>query len=233
VTDPPTTVVQRQGVDPSAGNSAELGSAAVVDFWDRRHQAAGEGASGGHISLGEAGNRAFYHVRLGQLLTLAGGSSPDVPIDALDAGCGKGIFARGMAECGYRVTGFDPSENAIAVCRDKARFRESYAVSTMTSYPSGRLFDFVYSIDVLFHIMDDAEWRASVERLCRLVRLGGRIALVDSDKPQQRRWAQYQKTRPAAAYLSVYQACGIEAQGTARCGPPGFPNVFNIGRRVA
>jgi len=218
---------------PTPPAATDLAPDEVVRFWDQRHAAVGEGASGGFISLGEAGNRALYLVRLGQLLTLAGGSSPDAPVDVLDAGCGKGIFARGLAECGYRVTGFDPSESAIAVCRGKARHREEYRVSSMVEFPGSRLFDLVYSIDVMFHIMDDDQWRASVQRLCRLVRLGGRIALVDTDQPEGRRWAQYQKTRAGDAYRDLYRAHGIEPLGTARCGPPGYPNVFHIGRRIA
>lgn len=217
---------------PAAAAPQDLRPDEVVRFWDDRHRDAGEGASGGFISLGEAGNHALYHIRLGQLLTLAGGSSPAAPVDILDAGCGKGIFSRGMAECGYRVTGFDPSEQAISLCKQRARHREQYSVSTIAHYPSSRLFDLVYSIDVLFHIMDDSEWRESVARLCRLVKLGGRIALVDSDQPLERRWAQYQKTRPADAYHRIYRDNGIEPAGTARCGPPGYPNVFTIGRRI-
>ena len=206
----------------------------AVGFWDQRHQDEGEGSSGGSLGLGEQGKHAFYAIRTGQLLDLAGGSCAQAPLDVLDAGCGKGIFARAMSQSGYRVTGFDPSEAAIAYCRDFARpgDHDNYSVATMTSFTPLRLFDFVYSIDVLFHIMDDVEWEKSVRRLCDWVRVGGRIALVDSDQDRARTWANYQKTRPPQSYRELFADSGFEFIGSWPCGPTGFPNHFNVGRRV-
>ena len=219
---------------PLPAETAALSPEDAVDFWDQRHREKGDGSSGGSVSLGEQGNHAFYAIRAGQLLDLAGGSSARAPMDVLDAGCGKGIFARAMTESGYRVTAFDPSEAAITHCQRLARLgdRENYSVATMTSFRPTRLFDLVYAIDVLFHIMNDGEWEDSVRTLCGWVRFGGRIALVDSDHQQARQWARYQKTRPPQSYGKIFADCGFEVIGSHPCGPKGFPNRFNIARRV-
>lgn len=213
---------------------ADLTPAEAVDYWDRRHARLPERSSGGHSSLGEAGNRVMYQIRLAQLLEVAGsGSVEAAPRDVLDAGCGKGILTRALAECGYRVHAFDPSESALRLCIDRAVGGDTYQLATMTSFRPERLYDLVYSVDVLFHIMDEDEWRSSVAGLCACVRLGGRIALVDQDHATPRRWGNYQRTRPPRTYFEIYESCGLRPEGTTRCGPPGLPNVFILGRRVA
>ncbi|MDP4013128.1 MAG: class I SAM-dependent methyltransferase [Candidatus Nanopelagicales bacterium] len=214
------------------GNQRELTPDEAVGYWESRHVKLGDRSSGGHSSLGEKGNRILYQIRLAQLMALAGaGPSGSVPLDILDAGCGKGIFARGMAESGYRVHAFDPSESAIAECRAKAVGGDAYQLSTAASYAPDRLFALVYSIDVMFHIMDDGEWDRSVKHLCDSVQLGGLIALVDHGNPEPRRWADYQKTRAPRAYFDIYESRGLRPDGTSPCGPMGYPNVFVIGRR--
>lgn len=204
-----------------------------VRFWDDRHGAARQLSSGGFRVLGETGNHALYEVRIGQLLELTAAShSPAAAMTALDAGCGKGIFARGLALAGLRVTGFDPSANAIDECRRSAGPLEDYSVGTATQFATDRLFDLVYSVDVMFHIMDDEQWRASVRRLCRLVRLGGRIALVDHDRDHPVTWGRYQRTRPPADYFELYHEAGIQPDGLRRCGPAGYPTAFIQGTRI-
>lgn len=205
----------------------------VVGLWDKRHGQASTLSSGGFISLGETGNHALYTVRLAQLMNLSGATwSPSAPMHTLDAGCGKGIFSRGLAAAGVRASGFDPSPNAIDYCRSQAGPREDYTVNTATDYPGDRLFDLVYSIDVMFHIMNDDEWGDSVRRLCALVRLGGRLAIVDHARPVRRQWSDYQMTRPPSDYYGVFEGAGLQPMGLQPCGPPGYPTAFIIGRRT-
>lgn len=171
----------------------------AIRYWDDRHRSLGELRSGGHIGLSEAANEIFYRVRLGKLLELIGNlNAPNEPMFVLDAGCGKGRFARELAACGFCVDGIDASDAAIAANRatDGVRFQ----VSTVAAWRSPTLYDVVMSIDVLFHILDDEEWASSVRNLASLTRLGGQLIVTDENRDDPRAAGNYIVHRPRAAY---------------------------------
>ena len=130
---------------------------------------------GGDFSSDHATNEILYALRLGRLINIVGDvSSVEAPMRILDAGCGKGFFARAMARFGHRVDGIDTSPHAIDECRRGRAADDAYAVSSLSGWAPSYLYDVVYSIDVLFHIMDDAVWESSVRNLVSLVRMGGK-----------------------------------------------------------
>src|SRR5690606_12887262 len=117
-------------------------------------------------------NRAFYFIRLGKLLELIEVHSNKVgEVYALDAGCGLGYFADNLSLCGYKVTGIDSSPTAIDFC--KSTKRGEYILTALSQFTSPVLFDVVYSVDVLFHIVDDVEWSKSFTNLVTLVNSSG------------------------------------------------------------
>lgn len=203
-------------------------------YWDRRHRAFTSMTSGGVVGLDHAGNEIFYQVRLGRLLDLVGdGADPLAPLRVLDAGCGKGWFARAMARFGHRVDGIDVSSVAIAECTEQAGDRDDYAVSELARWSPPYLYDVVYSVDVLFHIMEDDLWEASVLNLARQVRLGGRLILADHGRDADRVWSTYQKTRALGRYRKLVEPRGFSA---GRFVPYGFRNTpvgFLVFDRVA
>jgi SAM-dependent methyltransferase len=95
-----------------------LTTAEAAAYWDARHQREDDLRSGGNRGLDYAGNEMFYARRLGALLELIGdqGSGTE-PMFVLDAGCGKGQFARALARCGHRVDAIDASPSAIEYAR--------------------------------------------------------------------------------------------------------------------
>lgn len=203
-------------------------------YWDRRHAEADDLASGGHISLSRAENAMLYAVRVARLLEVLGTrSEPASPLRVLDAGCGRGHFSRAMASFGHRVDGIDTSEVAIAACRSEASPSESYAVSALRDWSPPVLYDVVVSIDVLYHLMDDDEWEESVRHLASLVRLGGRLGLVDHEADVDRTWSHYQRTRAAGRYRAVLEDCGMRVD---RFVPNDFrsdPSGMHVAVRVA
>ena len=187
-----------------------LGTQEALEFWDRRHQSHGELRSGGNLSFDHATNEILYALRLGRLIDIVGDvSSVEAPMRILDAGCGKGFFARAMARFGHRVDGIDTSPHAIDECRRGRAADDAYAVSSLSGWAPPYLYDVVYSIDVLFHIMDDAVWESSVRNLASLVRLGGQIVLVDHVGDADRVWGDYQKTRAVSRYRSLLSQQGF------------------------
>ena len=128
----------------------------------------------------------------------------------LDAGCGKGHFSRALAGYGHRVDGIDASPAAVALCQESGGSRESYAVSTLASWRPAYLYDAAICVDVLFHLMDDADWLDSVRNLASLVRLGGSLVLADHDSDEDRVWSAYHKTRARSRYNEVLAEAGFE-----------------------
>ena len=174
----------------------------AIRYWEQRHRSAGELRSGGHIGLSEAANEIFYRIRLGKLLELIGTlNAPAEPLFILDAGCGKGRFARELSACGFCVDGIDVSPAAIAASRAAGGAR--FEVSSLASWTSPTLYDVVISLDVLFHILDDEEWTASVRNLASLTRLGGQLIVTDEYRDVPRPAGNYILHRPVPAYASL------------------------------
>jgi 2-polyprenyl-3-methyl-5-hydroxy-6-metoxy-1,4-benzoquinol methylase len=206
----------------------------AIDYWDQRHREADVLRSGGDMSFDFAGNQMFYALRTGRLIDLIGdASSVTAPKRLLDAGCGKGYFSHQMAAFGHVVDGIDSSEHAIELCRSAATERENYAVSTLDAWRPPYLYDVVYCVDVLFHIMDNEVWEASVRNLASLVAWGGRLLLVDHGGPQDRLWSRYQRTRAGSRYDEVLTSCGFERDGFLVYGFRATPAGFHIFTRVA
>jgi SAM-dependent methyltransferase len=178
-------------------------------YWDARHRDQDELASGGHIGLDRAGNELFYALRLGGLLGAVGDlSSATAPLFVLDAGCGKGYFARALARCGHRVDAFDASEEAL----DRARAAGGgprYARARLDEWRSPWPYDIVLCVDVLFHLLDDTEWAAALRNLASLVRLTGRLIVTDEDTAVPRARGDYILHRPTAAYRSALEPLGL------------------------
>jgi len=75
------------------------------------------------------------------------------------------------------------------------------------------LYDVVISVDVLFHIMEDHIWAASVRNLGMLVRSRGRLILADHDLVADRQWGDYQVSRARQRYLDLLTSDGFVHRG--------------------
>ncbi|HZU91293.1 MAG TPA: class I SAM-dependent methyltransferase [Stellaceae bacterium] len=143
----------------------------VAAHWNRR--AAHFDEDFGH-SVRTAAERAAWDRILD--LVLAGKG----PLDALDVGCGTGFLALELAARGHRVTGVDFAPAMIAQARDKAaargfavRFEEADAEAL--PFPAGS-FDLVVSRHLLWTLPHP---EAAIDEWIRVLRPGGRLALVD------------------------------------------------------
>ncbi|MBX9395375.1 class I SAM-dependent methyltransferase [Streptomyces sp. TRM72054] len=179
------------------------------DYWDTRHRVHDDLASGGHIGLDRAGNEIFYALRLGILLPLISDLADEsAPLFVLDAGCGKGHFARALARCGHRVDAFDASEEAVTHARAQGG-RPRYAVAALDEWRSPWAYDVVLCFDVLFHILDDEEWATGLRNLASLVRITGRLILTDEDIGTRRPRGDYILHRPTAEYIALLEPLGL------------------------
>ena len=211
-----------------------LGVDEALKFWDRRHQVQDELRSGGDLTYDHATNEVFYALRLGRLIDILGlATAPVWQRHLLDAGCGKGFFARGMGRFDHLVDGIDGSPHAIEECRSLGGPNETYEVSTLSSWAPAHQYDAVYSVDVAFHIMDDDEWAASMRNLGSLVKLGGQLLVVDHVTDEDKVWQNYQKTRAFSRYTSLFAEQGFSRTGFVQYGFLGSPAGFHVFTRDA
>src|SRR5437870_463126 len=101
-------------------------------------------------------------------------------LDVLDAGCGTGFLSLELASRGHRVVGVDFAPAMLGEARRKAaeqglaiRFEEADA--EQLSYPPGS-FDLVVSRHVLWTLPHP---EAAIDEWIRLLRPGGRLAVID------------------------------------------------------
>ncbi|MBT2675755.1 class I SAM-dependent methyltransferase [Streptomyces sp. ISL-14] len=186
-------------------------------YWDARHSDPDELASGGHTGLDRPGNEIFYARRLGTLLSLIGDlASPPAPLFVLDAGCGKGYFARALARCGHRVDAFDISPPAVDHARAEAG-GPRYAVAALDEWRSPWPYDIVVCVDVLFHVPDDQAWAAGLRNMASLIRVTGRLIVTDiaadivTDEATAERTTSGARIvhRPIAAYRAELEPLGL------------------------
>jgi 2-polyprenyl-3-methyl-5-hydroxy-6-metoxy-1,4-benzoquinol methylase len=209
-----------------------LSTEEVAEYWDTRHRQRSDLRSGGDLSFSEATNQMFYMLRLGLLLDLIGHHNSAVaPLFLLDAGCGKGWFSRELAKFGHQVDGVDGSASALEQCRRKGG-GPRYFQSALADWRSPWLYDVVASIDVVFHIVDDAEWERSMRNLASLVRLGGLLIVSDWGEQGDHVYGSYQVVRGRSRYESLLTGCGMAFREWRPYAFRGSPIGFYVFTRV-
>lgn len=180
----------------------------AIEYWEERHRTRSILQAGGDKGLSDPANRVFYALRAGKLLGLIGRKFNLLsPLQVLDAGCGKGLFSDLLSRGGYIVTGIESSKTAIEYCMNNCS--GEYFCSEIHGFTARNLFDVVYAIDVMFHILDDKVWEDSLANLCNMVITGG--LLIITDAYLEERWIKgnYIVHRSGNEYSRVAQQFGL------------------------
>jgi SAM-dependent methyltransferase len=117
-------------------------------------------------------------------------------------------FARGLARCGHCVDAFDSSPEAITQARTEGG-GPRYTIDSLADFRNPWPYDVVLCVDVLFHVLDDAEWSAALRNLASLVRVTGRLIVTDEDRPAPTPRGDYILHRPTAAYRRALEPLGL------------------------
>ncbi|MBI5462996.1 MAG: methyltransferase domain-containing protein [Gammaproteobacteria bacterium] len=112
----------------------------------------------------------------------------------LDVGCGTGVLTRLAAEAvgatGY-VVGIDPGPRMLAEARRTSAAsaaRIEFRLAAIEALPFGDAsFDAVLSSLMLHHLPPDMK-RAGLKEVYRVLKPGGRLIVVDVDRPAQPLW---------------------------------------------
>ncbi|MGB2889225.1 MAG: class I SAM-dependent methyltransferase [Candidatus Acidiferrales bacterium] len=102
----------------------------------------------------------------------------------LDAGCGIGSHSFRIAQRGYRCIGVDLSENVLKTAKQNATIRGlesriSFVCEALEDLGfADNSFDAVHCRGVLMHI---PQWEKALASICRVLRPGGRIAILEGN----------------------------------------------------
>ena len=167
----------------------------VAAHWGRR--AANFDGDFGHSIRTEAERAAWDRILD---LVLAGRRA----LDALDVGCGTGFLSLELAARGHRVTGVDFAPAMLAEARRKAaergasiRFEEADAEQLPFSANS---FELVVSRHVLWTLPHP---EAAIDEWIRVLRSGGRLAVIDGQFDPRCLTHQRENARTSAEYAAI------------------------------
>jgi trans-aconitate methyltransferase len=126
-------------------------------------------------ATGQTWNTAAYAANGRFVATLASGVvellAPQPGESILDLGCGDGVLTEQLAATGASLTGVDASPAMVAAARQRGL---NVDLSTADALPYDGRFDAVFSNAALHWIPADNQ-RASLDRIHRALRLGGRF----------------------------------------------------------
>src|SRR5260221_4870888 len=102
----------------------------------------------------------------------------------VDAGCGTGRHSAALAAAGFEVTGFDASEEMVAVARERAQTLEQgchpylrVEVGDVRDWAPESPFDGALCRGVLNDLVEDDDRQAALDNLARMLRPGGLLVL--------------------------------------------------------
>ena len=132
----------------------------------------------------------------------------------LDVGSGTGFYVDRWLRLGARVTGLDLTEVAVARLTGAfpgARFLRGDiggALDGVQLEPGS--FDAASAFDVLFHIVDDAQYALAFRNIAALLRPGGWFLWSDNFLRHGEIRVRHQASRPLAESVRLAEAAGFE-----------------------
>jgi SAM-dependent methyltransferase len=144
------------------------------DYWNRRYRRQGAAYTGpGCIDIGEQRNRVDYDEKWSHLRNVLDAHGVEHGARVLDAGCGNGAITQFLVERGCVVTAADFSEAALMAASTRGLAGVTWIRSPLHEIPLSQRFDAVLCIDVIHHIVDEAQFRSTIDRNCQLTNDGG------------------------------------------------------------
>ena len=180
-------------------------------YWQQRHEDyQGELAAVGDIRRSQRENLALYAQKKRWLVELIQSLEHVNPKNksVLDAGCGIGLMSEVFYLFKAHVTGVDASSIAI----DEARCRcpdGNFHASSLLDFKLSEPFDITFCADVLYHIVDDENWRKAVENLASHTKLGGHLVVLDQLKSEPSSPAPHVKFRTKSMYDNELVRAGM------------------------
>lgn len=129
------------------------------------------------------------------------------PLEVLDIGFGTGFLGSLLSQAGIRYTGFDLSEVAA---EDSAAMNPAgtYLVRNVVETPAPAS-DVIIASEVLFHIVDDAQWLRAIANIAAGMRPASVFMFTETFVDDVRPGPVHFKPRPKAMYAEALAAQGM------------------------
>jgi SAM-dependent methyltransferase len=140
----------------------------------------------------------------------------------LDLGCGVGRLSSWLARDRRTVVGVDTSEAMLMAARRRSESpNPSFVRYDGAALPFGdSTFDRVVSVFVLQHVMDDRRLSELLAEARRVMRGGGRFAIIEQVRRREGGTSGYIKHRTRRAYVRAFEAHGFRVLGDAAIRAP-------------
>lgn len=186
-------------------------------YWEERLRKHYSLAGVGYVRLGRRFNEWMYRVRgevfdrvTGDRLPVTGWRGAEV----LDVGSGTGFYVDRWLELGAHVTGLDLTDVAVEEltrCFPGSRFvRADIGQPLDPALLSPASFDAVSAFDVLFHIVDDAQYARAFQNIAGLLKPGGWFFWSDNFLRHDTERVRHQASRTLAESTRLVEAAGFE-----------------------
>lgn len=140
----------------------------MSSYWIRRHKKwKGSIRAVGSQSLTESANQEDYLCKKGFLKSVLPrimANSEASVLRVWDAGSGSGYLTRFLVEQGFQVYASDVSEDALQSLSEGMEVSE-VKVGPISTTSWSHSFDICFCLDVLYHVMGDAEWEKSLRAM--------------------------------------------------------------------
>jgi len=126
----------------------------------------------------------------------------------LDAGCGHGVLAPHYRNLGFEVVGVDLSRRAVREARAQG-LDAQFHCCPLSRLNLGRQFDVICVVDVLVHVVSQADWHRSLANLARHLKPEGVLLILDCVQEHDPNESRHVRHRPRTEYLSAFADLGL------------------------
>jgi 2-polyprenyl-3-methyl-5-hydroxy-6-metoxy-1,4-benzoquinol methylase len=140
----------------------------------------------------------------------------DIPhAEILDIGCGTGFYVEYWSSLGARrLTGIDITRKSVTeLAKRHPGFRFLQGDIGSNEIPRDRRYDLVTAFDVLFHIVDEANFKTAIRNIGEMAAPGALVLISDNflKKPRQGHFEQAHRT--LGEYTQELDANGLSVIG--------------------
>lgn len=185
-------------------------------YWETRLREHYSLAGVGYLRLGRRYNEWMYRVRgavFDRVVSeLKGSNWTGIPV--LDVGSGTGFYVERWRRTGAAVTGLDLTEVAVEELHrsfPEIPFVRADIGGTFEQIPlAAESFQAISAFDVLFHLVDDAEYARAFRNLAALLSPGGWLLWSDNFLRRGEARVLHQASRSLAVSQRLVEAAGFE-----------------------
>lgn len=183
-------------------------------YWERRFSSTLDISTVGYAALGMHFNRWMYRLRRSVFLRTVATLRRERPVTAvLDVGAGSGFYLERWRELGVAdIRACDLTETAVQWLRARYPGDDIFVLDVGGDpelLPAWQV-DVISAMDVIFHIVDDAQLEQAFQNMFRLLHPGGFLIFTDNFVHSPKRSSTHHVSRSKADLEGAVRAAGFE-----------------------